>query len=160
MTDLGSHADDRTMLTGFLDWYRWVAENKLEDLTRDDATRVTTPGGLTMLGIVKHLAWVERIWFRRYFAGAEREAIENPQSFELAPDDTTESVLATYRSDCAAAREITESAALDQTSVVAHDVYGLVSFRWILVHMIEETARHSGHLDILRELTDGRTGDF
>jgi len=160
VTDLGSHADDRTMLTGFLDWYRWVAENELDGLSRDDATRVTTPGGLTMLGIVKHLAWVERIWFRSYFRGEEREPVENPESFEITPGDTIESVLAAYRSDCAEARRITHDAALDQTSVVPHDVYGLVTLRWILMHMIEETARHSGHLDILRELTDGRTGDF
>jgi hypothetical protein len=69
-------------------------------------------------------------------------------------------VLDRYRAECAFARVVVDGApSLDAGAAVEHPIYGEVTLRWILVHMIEETARHAGHLDILRELTDGRTGD-
>jgi uncharacterized damage-inducible protein DinB len=160
VTIAGGHDDERTMLTGFLDWYRGVAAHKLAGLSLDDGTRVQTPTGMTMLGVVNHLAWCEQVWFEHHFRGEDRDARDNTSSFRLEPADTVESVTARYGRACDAARHVVaEEPSLDALSTVAHPVWGTVSLRWILVHMIDETARHAGHLDVLREWTDGRTGD-
>jgi uncharacterized damage-inducible protein DinB len=148
------------MLTGFLDWYRGVAEHKVAGLTLEETTRVSTRTGVTMLGTINHLAWVEQLWFQHHFDGQERDRLDAHSSFQLAPTETVESVVERYRSACADARRIVaEAPLLDVRSKVDHAYFGACTLRWILVHMIEETARHAGHLDILRELTDGRTGD-
>jgi hypothetical protein len=152
--------DERALLGGYLDWYRGVAEHKVVDLGRADATRVATPTGVTLLGIIKHLAWCERRWFPHHLLGGPREPVEVGDSFVVDPSDTVESVIANYRDECARSREIVDAQpALQTRSAVGHDHFGTVTLEWIVVHMIEETARHCGHLDILRELTDGRTGD-
>ena len=81
-------------------------------------------------------------------------------SFRLRPTDTVESVLDEYRDECALSRDIVSKAAsLDALSAREDTYRGNVPLRWILVHMIEETARHAGHLDIMREAIDGQTGD-
>lgn len=165
MTDvLGVRSDERATLCGFLDWYRAVVERKALGLSLEDATRVMTPSGLSPLGIVKHLSLVERDWFCWTFAGADVElpdvGDDNAPTFRVEPADTVESVVAAYRADVAAAREAAAHAtSLDALSARPADVYGPVSLRWILVHMLEETARHAGHLDVMREAIDGRTGD-
>lgn len=160
MSDLGTQADERTMLTGFLDWYRGVAEHKLDGLALGDATMRMTPTHVCMLGIIKHLAWVETGWFRVRFVGEQLDRPENPESFHLTLDDTVESVLAAYGDACARSRRITDDAgSLDAPAATDHPIYGSINLRWILLHMTEETARHAGHLDIMRELIDGRTGD-
>jgi hypothetical protein len=150
--------DERAMLTGFLDWYREVAERKLDGLSRADATRVSTPTGVTLLGTIAHLDWVERRWFGHYLCGDAPGAADATTSFTVAADATVESVVAGYRGACEKSREVTAALDLGTMTVVPHDVFGDQSLRWVLVHMIDETARHAGHLDILRELTDGRTG--
>lgn len=148
------------MLIGFLDWYRSVARQKLDGLTLSEATSVTTPTGLSLLGIVKHLTWVERRWFRDTFVGEDGSAVDIDGSFRLEASDTVDSVVDEYRRECEHARRVVdETPSLDTLSARAHAHFGTVSLRWTLVHMIEETARHAGHLDILRELTDGRTGN-
>ena len=77
-----------------------------------------------------------------------------------APTDSVDSVVAEYRDVCEQSRAIAAAApSLDELSLVVDDVWGNVSLRWIFVHMIEETARHAGHLDLMREQIDGRTGD-
>jgi hypothetical protein len=159
VTDLIGGSDRRARLTGFLDWYRGVIERKVDGLSGDDATRVATPTGVTLLGVVQHLGWCERIWFGHYFAGGPHAPADVNESFDIAPDATMESVLATYRDACADSRAITAAASLEQVAVVRHDTWGAVDLEWILMHMIEETARHAGHMDILREQTDGRAGD-
>jgi hypothetical protein len=149
-----------TDLTGFLDWYRGVVEHKLDGLTLEQVTEVTMPSGTTMLGIMKHLAWDERRWFRHYFLGEPREPVDVHESFVVHPDDTIASVVTRYHDDCERSRSIVaEAPSVNQMGAFPHDVFGDVTLEWILVHMIEETARHAGHLDILRELTDGRIGD-
>src|SRR6266540_2924662 len=125
---LGGQAREVDLLNGFLDWYRAVVENKVADLSLEDASRVMTPTGLSPLGIVKHLAYVEKSWFKARFA-AEEEKVS------------------------------ADGAALDELSKSTSPHYGVVSLRWILVHMLEETARHAGHLDLMREQIDGKTGD-
>ena len=156
---LAGVTDEAAELEGFLDWYRDVAIQKLADLSTAEAQRVSTPTHLTLLGIVKHLSWAEWIWFEHFLHGTPRPAKENAESFEVTPADTLEQVLADYRDACARSRaRVAAAPSLDQLAAVEHRVWGIVTLRWILVHMIEETARHAGHMDILRELTDGRTG--
>jgi hypothetical protein len=162
---LSVRADERITLVGTLDWFRGVVENKLSGLSVDDARRVMTESGLSPLGVVKHLAWVERGWFRETFAGERVEGLDQPEDdnsleFALGADDTIESVAAFYRDEARRSRAIVDaSSSLDSLSVEETRLRGRVSLRWLLVHMIEETARHAGHLDIMREAIDGRTGD-
>ncbi len=167
MTDassaLGSQAGERELLSGFLDWYRAVVERKVADLSLEDASRVMTPTGLSPLGIVKHLAYVERSWFKvRFTAEEEKEhrADDDPDAdFRVDPGETVASVLGFYRRSANDSRRIAARAPLDQLSKSVSPHYGPVSLRWILVHMLEETARHAGHLDVMREQIDGTTGD-
>jgi hypothetical protein len=161
VTDLGARTNEREMLCGFLDWYRRVVERKVDGLAMDDASRAMTATGLCPLGIVAHLAAVEVGWFEETFAGATVDPMwDDYGSFRLRPNDTVESVLNEYRDACARSRDIVSGAAsLDGLSVREDAYRGNVSLRWILVHMIEETARHAGHLDIMREAIDGQIGD-
>jgi Protein of unknown function (DUF664) len=161
VTDLGGRADERTMLAGFLDWQRAIVENKVRGLTLVDATRVMTPSGLSPLGVVAHLAAVEYGWFDEKFLGnPERHDLGDHGDFRLHDADTVTSVVAEYAEACAHSRAVVAGAgSLDDAAAVAHRYFGLVTLRWILVHMIEETARHAGHLDLMREQIDGRTGD-
>jgi hypothetical protein len=158
---LGGRAEERALLSGFLDWNRAVIEHKVLGLDLDNATRVMTPTGLSPLGIVAHLAAAEVAWFDETFTGTPVDPMwDDHGSFRLKAADSVESVLTEYRDACERSREIVDSArSLDQLSARLDEFRGAVSLRWILVHMIEETARHAGHLDIMREAIDGRTGD-
>ncbi|MGH8989173.1 MAG: DinB family protein [Acidimicrobiales bacterium] len=155
---------EREMLTGFLDWYRAIIERKVQGLTMGDASREMTGTGLSPLGVIKHLGWVEYGWFRYTFAGEDverppRKDDDNAIQFRIGPDDTVESVLNFYRSEGEHARQITAGAAsLDDLGARVSRFMGTISLRWILVHMVEETARHAGHLDLMREAIDGQTG--
>jgi len=161
---LGVRQGERETLEGFLDWYRAVVERKVDGLTPSDAKRVMTPTGMSALGIVKHLGWVERGWFRETFAGEDVEAIDvdgdDSVEFAIGGDDTVESVIAFYRAEVEHARRVFRDApSLDALSVRETSYLEQVSLRWIMVHMLEETARHAGHLDLMREKIDGQVGD-
>jgi Protein of unknown function (DUF664) len=161
---LGVRRDERETLAGFLDWYRSVVERKVDGLTLDDAKRLMTPTGMSALGIVKHLGWVERGWFRETFAGEDVEAIDvdgdNSAEFAISGGETIESVLDFYRTEVEESRRISSTApSLDALSAKETRYREHVSLRWIMVHMLEETARHAGHLDLMREEIDGRVGD-
>jgi len=159
---LGGRADEATVLVGFLDWYRAIAARKVEGMTTELATRVMTPSGLSPLGIVAHLAWAERRWFRGRFAGdpGVHPMVDNEESFRLAPGDTVESVLAAYATEVEHSRRVVAAApSLDDVGVEPAPHVGEFSLRWVLVHMLEETARHAGHLDLMCEQLDGRVGD-
>jgi len=149
------------MLAGFLDWQRAVVVRKVEGLTTSQASTTMTPTGLSPLNVVAHLAAVEVGWFVETFAGEPVDpAWDDRGAFRLRPDDTVDSVVAEYRSCCDRSRAIVDGAAsLDALAAENHEIFGHVSLRWILVHMLEETARHAGHLDIMREAIDGQTGD-
>jgi uncharacterized damage-inducible protein DinB len=149
------------MLAGFLDWYRMVVEHKVQGLTTDVASNVMTTTGLSPLGVVAHLAAVEVAWFGETFAGQPVDpAWDDHGSFKLRGNDSVDSIVNEYRSACARSRSIVEAApSLDVLSVQPDEFRGQVSLRWILIHMVEETARHAGHLDIMREAIDGQTGD-
>jgi uncharacterized damage-inducible protein DinB len=161
VTDIGGTGEERPMLNGFLDWYRAVVVNKVGGLSREDATRIMTPSGLSPLGVVAHLIDVEIGWFDEVFAGyPTREDLIDYGDFKIRTDDTVDSVVAQYQAACAAARKQVDAASsLDQLSVGESNMRGRVTLRWILIHMIEETARHAGHLDLMREQIDGTTGD-
>ena len=158
---LGGRADEALLLTGFLDWYRAVVAHKVENLSMADASRVMTSTGLSPLGVVAHLAAVEVAWFAETFAGETVDPVwDDHGSFRLRTGDSVDSILFEYQSACERSRAIVARApSLAELSTRPHEHYGLVSLRWILVHMLEETARHAGHLDILREEIDGQTGD-
>lgn len=164
-SSLGAQAGERELLTGYLGWYRAVVERKVADLSLEDASRVMTPGGLSPLGVVKHLGYVERSWFSVRFA-AEEDKVHWPDDdldpdwdFRIETSDTVASVLELYREAVRSSQRIADDASLDAVSASESPHYGYVSLRWILVHMLEETARHAGHLDLMREQIDGRVGD-
>jgi uncharacterized damage-inducible protein DinB len=152
---------EREMLEGYLDWYRVVVVRKVEGLPRDLALRPMEPGILSALGIVKHLGWVERNWSRKVILGESYPVPWNDEDpdadLRIEDDETVESVIAFYRSEWEAADAIWSTRSLDDTGESRSQ--GTVSVRWILLHMIEETARHAGHLDLIAESLDGRTGD-
>jgi uncharacterized damage-inducible protein DinB len=160
---LGGQAAERDLLSGYLDWYRAVVERKVADLSLEDASRIMTPTGLSPLGIVKHLGDVEQGWFRERFAGEDTNTAwsdDDPLAvFRIEPGETVASTVAFYRESTDHSRRIVAAASLDDASAGESPFYGHVSLRWILVHMLEETARHAGHLDIMREEIDGKTGD-
>ena len=154
-------AGEAETLSGFLDFQRATLLWKLEGLDDEQLRRAMVPSGTSLLGIVKHLAYVERGWFQRVWAGQEITVPwteEDPDAdWRIEPDETTADVLALYEGECARSREIVAAASsLDETAKAR---WGPVSRRWILTHMLEETARHVGHADILREQIDGATGE-
>jgi uncharacterized damage-inducible protein DinB len=134
---------------------------KLEGLGNDDLRRQMTPSGTSLLGLVKHLAAVEYGWFCDTF-GRETGPLpfddDDPDAdLRIRPDETTEEVLAFYgRARAAADRTIDE---LEVEDIGTAWFGEPVTLRWVLIHMVEETARHAGHADIVRELIDGMAGD-
>ncbi|WP_341717059.1 DinB family protein [Micromonospora sp. FIMYZ51] len=154
-------ADERAVLESFLDFHRAVLLRKLRGISDADATRRLVPSATTLAGLVKHLTEIERNWFHILLDPAPGETFPTTEeaalaSFTLAEGDTLANLVAGYERACARSREL--AARFDLDHVVPHPQLGEVSLRWILAHLIEETARHVGHADILRELTDGSTG--
>ena len=160
---MASGVSERETLEGALAWYRAVIEQKVEGLTLDQARTILTPTGLSLLGVIKHLGWAERGWFRDIFAGEDVESVDfggdNSVEFAIDRDDSIESVLGFYRDEAMRSRDISANSALEGLSARPSPLGEHVSLRWILVHMLEETARHAGHMDLMRENIDGRTGD-
>ncbi len=153
--------DEKTSLQVALDRHRDVVVWKVQGLTDEQLRRPLTPSGTNLLGLVKHLAGVEYVWFCLTF-GRPTEPLpfdgDDPEAdLRVRPDETTADVLAFYDRARKAADEVIAELSLE---AVGHAWFGEdVSMRWVLVDMLEETARHAGHMDILRELTDGATGD-
>jgi hypothetical protein len=151
--ELVSAAGEREVLETFLDLYREIVVRKVAGLSTVDATRRLVPSRTTLAGLVVHLAAVEREWFHGVLGG---HRLTPGDDWGVRAGETVESLVADYLTACAASREICRRFALDDT--VPSPRLGRVSLRWIYVHLIEETARHAGHADILREQTDGATG--
>jgi uncharacterized damage-inducible protein DinB len=153
--------DEKTMLSAFLDRYRETLIWKLDGLSTAEASKRLVPSASTLLGVVKHLAYVERSWFQLRFAGDTvafpwtKEEDDKDLDFRIDPSDTIESITALYQQEIERSRAFVAPASLDD---LASNMENPRSLRWIMVHMIEETARHAGHADILRELTDGAIG--
>jgi uncharacterized damage-inducible protein DinB len=154
-------ADERTMLVHYLNLQRQAVARKCEGLSEEQANRVllTTSPLMTVAGIVSHLRWVEHVWFEHRALGGEdlSPPTQEDPDLDFVPDSPLPQVVADYLRQCARSDEITASRALDDRLKVARHG-GYPSMRWLLLHMIEETARHAGHLDILREQFDGSTG--
>lgn len=134
---------------------------KVDGLDDEQLRRPMTPSGTSLLGVVKHLASVEYGWFCETF-GRESEAIwfdeADPEAdMRAAPHETTADILDYYRRARAAADRVIDELGVDDLGTAWFG--DAVSMRWVLIHMIEETARHAGHMDIVRELIDGMTGD-
>ncbi len=158
--------DERTALVQRLDHYRAIASAALSGIERDDATTRLLPAtDLTIAGIVRHLAWAEDRWFQGRLLGTGMPApwdlpgADDPdRSMRLAPDDTIESIVELYALACGRSRTaLSRCDSLDDVAAVPSFGIGPVNARWILVHMIDETARHAGHLDLLRDCLERGT---
>lgn len=159
--ELVAAGGEREILAAFLDWHRSVILNKASGLTDAQVRRNIVPSATTLAGVVEHLTGVERYWFLRVLDQQPAKTLPpnsrgDDASWDLEPGDTVAVLLAEYRAACQQCRDAAARLPLDH--LVPHPRLGRVSLRWIYVHMIEETARHAGHMDILRELTDGATG--
>ncbi|MEV5770576.1 DinB family protein [Streptomyces antimycoticus] len=156
-------ADERTSLEGWLDFHRATLALKCEGLDDKQLREASAPPSeLTLLGLVRHMAEVERSWFRRVFAHEDTPPIwyseEDPDGeFHVADGDTAGSAFAIWRDEIAKAKEAAAGRSLDD--VVTRPGRGNYNLRWIYLHMIEEYARHNGHADLIRERIDGVTGD-
>ncbi|MCU1395969.1 MAG: hypothetical protein JWM34_4397 [Ilumatobacteraceae bacterium] len=144
-----------------LDRHRDVVLWKITGLDDEQLRRPMTPSGTTLLGLVKHLACVDYGWFCETF-GREMEDVpfdpDDPDAdLRIEPDETTEAIVAFYGRARAAANAVV--AELDIEALGTSWSGDAVTLRWVLIHMIEETARHVGHMDIIREQIDGGTGD-
>ncbi|MGW2639637.1 DinB family protein [Streptomyces sp. NPDC001348] len=154
--------DERPMLESWPAFHRATLELKCAGL--DDAqVRLASaePSSLTLLGLVQHLAEVERNWFQRVVAGLDvPPAFGEETGYALDPGRGLDEALAVWRSEVARGQEMCAGRSLDDTGRIADGpMAGLeVSVRWVLMHMVEEYARHNGHADILRERIDGVTG--
>jgi hypothetical protein len=159
-------ADEKETLQVSLDNHRAVVQWKLKGLTAEQGQWTTGQSATSLFGLVRHLALVERWWFLTNFRG---EAFDHTYDFDADPDaefrphdgDTVESLLADYEEAIARSNAIIADAHLDDLAVrERRHTKRRPTLRWIMIHMIEETARHAGHADILRELVDGTTGYF
>jgi uncharacterized damage-inducible protein DinB len=159
-------ADDRTQLLGWYDLQRGIVRMKCEGLSDEDAHRPVVPTSplMTVAGIVSHLAWTEDLWFREVLLGEPGLAHgfgsdEEDAEFRVEGVPLAE-VLAGYDAACARSDAAIAGHDLDAPGSTALHSVGEASLRWMLLHMLEETARHAGHLDLVRELLDGETGYF
>ena len=154
-------ADEKTTLFEALDRHRDVVVWKLEGLDEEEARRPRVPSGTSLLGLVKHLTWVEYGWFCDTFG--HRNPLpafdeDDPEAdLRVEPGETVADILAGYARARTAADAVIREHDVGATGTARSGA--TVTLRWVLVHMLEETARHVGHLDILRELTDSTTGD-
>jgi Protein of unknown function (DUF664) len=152
--------DERTLLTGFLDYHRATLHVTCAGLSDVDSHRAMLTSPLrTAIGLVTHLRWDEHFWCEVVLAGRENRAPNDPAGpvtgFKVQDDETLDQALSDYERQCAISRQILDGLDLDH-EVGWHD--RSVSVRWVLIRLIEETARHNGHLDAIRELIDGANG--
>jgi uncharacterized damage-inducible protein DinB len=161
--DVPREADERTTLTGFLEWQRATLAKKCEGLTDDQLRlRAVPPSTLSLLGLVRHMAEVERVWFRVRLNKESIDALYSKESDEDADfnDVDTADVAEAFRSwreECQHARDIASRFDLDDTGRNL-ETGRVMSLRWTLVHMIDEYSRHNGHADLLRQCIDGAVG--
>lgn len=159
-----SLGDERATLVEFLRWQRLTLRLKSEGLDEAQlARRAVEPSTMSLLGLIRHMAEVERVWFRRRFAGQDapkryQSDTEPDGDFDGAVADqaVVEDAWASWREEVAFAEQLVRDTDL---GFVGHDgADNPISLRELLAHMIEEYARHNGHADLLRERIDGRIG--
>jgi hypothetical protein len=158
---------ERQSLLAWLDYHRETLAMKCDGLTADQlCLRSVPPSAMSLVGLVRHMAEVERNWFQRVLSGHGDdvagpifyERVVNPDGdFDDVDPATVDADVATWHREIAAADEVIASLDLDdrRSSAVGNEF----DVRWVLTHMIEEYARHNGHADLLREAIDGATGD-
>jgi uncharacterized damage-inducible protein DinB len=156
-------ADERTMLDGWLDFHRQTLLLKCAGLTADQLKkRAVDPSSLSLLGLVRHMAEVERWWFRRMAGGQDLGWLYVTDDSEDADFDDVDAAdaeadLAAFAAEVEQARAAVAGRSLDDT-FVSPTRKTEISLRWVYTHMVEEYARHNGHADLLRERIDGTTG--
>ncbi|WP_369270210.1 DinB family protein [Streptomyces sp. R11] len=155
---------ERPMLESWLDFHRATLELKCAGL-EDAQLRLASaePSGLTLLGLVQHLAECERNWFQRVVGGLDVPPVfgeGNETGYGLEPGRGVGEALVAWRREIARGREVCAGRGLESVGrIQGGAMAGVeVTLRWVLIHMIEEYARHNGHADILRECIDGVTG--
>jgi uncharacterized damage-inducible protein DinB len=162
-TDLQPH-DERAALMGRLRFQRQTVRLKVDGLSEVDAHRQFLPSPLmTIAGLVSHLRWNEHSWFEASLLGLPNRGPWTPNGHpdaEMMVDDVPLArLLDEYDEQCARSNEIADGLPLDALEKATPADGRACSLRWILLHIIEETARHNGHLDIMREFADGVTGE-
>lgn len=145
--------EERTQLDSFVEEYRRAIEATLDGLTEEQARRRLVPSATTSLGLLKHVTWMQRVWFEECVGGTSRRelglATSPDDSFRLADGDTVASVTAAHREACATARATVAELPLD--TVVTGHRSGPRTLRWVYLQVLRELAHHCGHADILRE---------
>ena len=158
-----SIGDESATLIGFLEWQRATFELKCADLPPDRySERPISPSGLSLHGLLRHLAGAERWWFRIQFAGESVPLLyysdaEPDQDFDDLDGDPREA-MRVWREECRRSRDIVAAAPSPDAEGIRKSTGEPFSLRWLLIHMIAEYARHNGHADLLRERVDGTTG--
>ena len=149
-----STGDEREVLSTLLRYQRESFVRKVEGVDEGAAREPLVASGTTILWLTKHIAWAEQLWILQRFAGGTTEIADD----RVGPDDTVASAIAAYRRTWQLVDEVVQAA--PDLDVLCRDVGrgDPVNLRWVLAHLLEETARHAGHVDILRELVDGSTG--
>jgi uncharacterized damage-inducible protein DinB len=161
--DVPREADERTTLTSFLEWQRATLAQKCTGLTPEQLRlRSSPPSTLSLLGLLRHMADVERGWFRINLNGEDLQALYSSEAdpdgdFDNVETADADEAWATWRTECARAREIVEAHSLEDGGR-NRQTGRPMKLRWTLVHMIEEYSRHNGHADLLRERIDGAVG--
>ncbi|MEU8547970.1 DinB family protein [Streptomyces roseoverticillatus] len=156
-------SDERTALESWLDFHRATLAQKVAGLDEAQLREASVPPStLTLMGLVRHMAEVERSWFRRCLAREEAGPIyysdEDPdRDIDVTAEDSWEEAYATWQAEIAAARDAARGRSLDDLGFAPHRNKEF-DLRWIYIHMIEEYARHNGHADLIRERIDGATG--
>ncbi len=162
-------ADELTTIVQFLDYHRATMEGRAAGLDARQLAQTLPPSDLTIGSLVKHLALVEDNWFQEVMLGRPlpepwaSAPLDEDRDWDLhsAADDEPADLLRLYRAACDRSRAaVLEVGDLDAPSVnESRRGEGPFSLRWILLHLIEETARHNGHADLIRESIDGLTGE-
>ncbi|WP_159942230.1 MULTISPECIES: DinB family protein [unclassified Nocardiopsis] len=158
-------ADERTMLTSWLDWHRATVHAKCAGLSAEHAVATPLPSSplMSVGAVVSHLRWVEHAWFEMVMMGMPDAGYATPEDpdaeWRRGNEVPLDRLLAEYEEQCARSREVTARLELGSGARRAGRDGRHTTLRWVLVHMVEETARHNGHLDVLRELADGTTGE-
>lgn len=155
--------NEKDTLSGFLQFLRETISAKCRDLTEEQMRSTPTVSSMNLLGMVKHLTIVERYWFQGVFLDADVDlpwSEEDPDGdWRTSDSDTAAAALEAYATEGEISNQIVRDHDLDALARWAPSDEERRSLRWILVHMIEETGRHCGHADILREAIDGETGE-
>ena len=157
--ELVSNRSEREVLEAFLDMYREIIRRKIAGLPEDQLRQRLVPSRTTLAGLIQHGTSVEQEWFQLVLAqrpAGEVAGRPSDDGWAVGRGETADSMIAAYDRACEASREVASGFGLDDAA--PHPRLGHVSLRWVYVHLIEETARHAGHADILREQTDGVTG--